>query len=25
VMREYLAKNNIRAANFAPGDAVVRR
>jgi 5'-nucleotidase / UDP-sugar diphosphatase len=25
VMREYLAKNNIRIANFAPGDAVVRR
>lgn len=25
VMREYLSKNNIRAADFAPGDAVVRR
>jgi 5'-nucleotidase / UDP-sugar diphosphatase len=25
VMREYLAKNNIRTANFAPADAVVRR
>ncbi len=25
VMREYLGKNNIRTANFAPGDAVVRR
>jgi 5'-nucleotidase / UDP-sugar diphosphatase len=25
VMREYLSKNNIRSANFAPGDAVVRR
>jgi 5'-nucleotidase / UDP-sugar diphosphatase len=25
VMREYLSKNNIKSANFAPGDAVVRR
>ncbi|MBS7807973.1 bifunctional UDP-sugar hydrolase/5'-nucleotidase UshA [Variovorax sp. PCZ-1] len=25
VMREYLSKNNIRIANFAPGEAVVRR
>jgi 5'-nucleotidase / UDP-sugar diphosphatase len=25
VMREYLSKNNIRSASFAPGDAVVRR
>ena len=25
VMREYLSKNNIRTADFAPGDAVVRR
>ena len=25
VMREYLSKNNIRSADFAPGDAVVRR
>ena len=25
VMREYLSKNNINIANFAPGDAVVRR
>jgi 5'-nucleotidase / UDP-sugar diphosphatase len=25
VMREYLSKNNIRIASFAPGDAVVRR
>ncbi len=25
VMREYLSKNNIKSANFAPGEAVVRR
>ncbi len=25
VMREYLSKNNIKTADFAPGDAVVRR
>ncbi len=25
VMREYLSKNGIKAANFAPGEAVVRR
>jgi 5'-nucleotidase / UDP-sugar diphosphatase len=25
VMREYLSKNNIRSANFAPGEAVIRR
>jgi hypothetical protein len=25
VMREYLSKNNIRVANFAPSDAVTRR
>ena len=25
VMREYLSKNNIKTANFVPGDAVVRR
>jgi 5'-nucleotidase / UDP-sugar diphosphatase len=25
VMREYLSKNNIKSASFAPGDAVVRR
>jgi 5'-nucleotidase / UDP-sugar diphosphatase len=25
VMREYLSKNNIRIANFAPGEAIVRR
>ena len=25
VMREYLSKNNIRAANFSPGETVIRR
>ncbi len=25
VMREYLSKNNIKSANFAPGEAIVRR